>query len=163
MGKTWDRQQPRLDELVFNCVNACTHSGSSGNLCGTETCGDPRGNVRTMIKATCFTEITAVKDAVNERRPASCDKTAYLDRPWPSGMLILLGIHRCLLFRRLMRARTSPFQIASQTMHCFPRWFAYFSQILSRRVSLAISFIENSLICFYFVYLDNKDWVVWCF
>lgn len=35
-----------------------------------------RGNVRTLIKAACFTAITAVKDAVNKRRTARlCDET----------------------------------------------------------------------------------------
>lgn len=70
----------------------------NGNRKRVQTSGS-RGNVRTMIKAACFTAITAVKDGVNKRRTARlCDETTYLDRCWPTGRLFPRDVHRCLLF-----------------------------------------------------------------
>lgn len=163
-GQTW---------LVFSRVNAYEQRHDGGGLRGTEngyrkrvqTSGS-RGNVRTLIKAACFTAITAVKDAVNKRRTArSCDETTYLDRSWPTGRLIPRHIHRCLLFRRLMRATTLPsppppllFEIFSFRKQRIG--FAYFDEIPFSRLVYSISFIEKEFellidfILFYFMELD---------
>lgn len=126
---------------------------------------ESRGNVRTLIKAACFTAITAVKDAVNKRRTARlCDETTYLNRSWPTGRLIPRHIHRCLLFRRLMRAATllSLFEIFSfrkrridsliLTKPHFHDWFTI--SFIEKEFELLVGFI-----LFYFI-LWSGSWIV---